>query len=79
MEPQKHRRPSLSVLFLCRQTDSGESSYINLNTNEISRNHPYNEKFSRKVIKERERLVLGKKEGKTSEKKNRSSTPSSQV
>lgn len=36
-------------------------------------NHPHNDKFSRKVIKECERLTLGKKDCKINEKKKESS------
>lgn len=59
-------------LFLCSQNESRESSHVDLSAQEVSMNQPYNEKFSRKLLKERERRTLERKECKINEKKKES-------
>lgn len=56
-------------LFLCSQNDSRDSSYFELSTQEISLKFHHNELFSRKVVRERERLTLAKKSKMNGKKK----------
>lgn len=60
---------TLLLFLLCSLTEAGQTSYTNLNTKEITMNHPYNDKFSRMVIEERERLKMVEMECKENENK----------